>query len=428
MTSTRTPPSDLSPDALAGFLADKQAAYADLQARGLKLDLTRGKPSSAQLDLSERLIGLPTATKDRAGVDVRNYGGLEGLAELREIFAELLWVDVDQVICQGNSSLSLMHQTISFLMLVGRARLGASVEGRAGGEVRVPGAGLRPALLDAGRLRHRDGDRADARRRPRRRRGGRPGARRPERQGHLDRADVREPDRRGGVGGGRGRADGDADRRPGLPDLLGQRLRLPPPDRGRGEERRRAEPRPGVRPPEPADHVRVDLEDHLRRRRGLGARGLDRQQDLVPQPPRDGLRSAPTRSTTCGTWSSSGPRTAYATTCAGTARSSRRSSRPSTPPSPRSSKGSASPSGAGRPAATSSTSTSSTVRRPGSSNSPRRPASPSRPPERRSPTARTRGDRNIRLAPTFPQLDEVETAMAGVATCVALAAAEHFSQ
>ena len=54
-----------------------------------------------------------------SGVDVRNYGGLEGLAELREIFAELLWVDVDQVICQGNSSLSLMHQTITYLMLWG---------------------------------------------------------------------------------------------------------------------------------------------------------------------------------------------------------------------------------------------------------------------------------------------------------------------
>ena len=54
-----------------------------------------------------------------AGVDVRNYGGLEGLTELREIFAELLWVDVDQVICQGNSSLSLMHQAITCLMLSG---------------------------------------------------------------------------------------------------------------------------------------------------------------------------------------------------------------------------------------------------------------------------------------------------------------------
>jgi DNA-binding transcriptional MocR family regulator len=119
VTSTRTPLSDLAPDALAGFLADKQAAYADLQARGLKLDLTRGKPSSAQLDLSEQLLSLPSGSKDRAGVDVRNYGGLEGLAELREIFAELLWVESDQVICQGNSSLSLMHQTISYLMLWG---------------------------------------------------------------------------------------------------------------------------------------------------------------------------------------------------------------------------------------------------------------------------------------------------------------------
>ncbi|HET9421645.1 MAG TPA: aminotransferase class I/II-fold pyridoxal phosphate-dependent enzyme [Nocardioides sp.] len=119
MTSTRTPLSDLAPDDLAGFLADKQAAYAELQARGLKLDLTRGKPSSAQLDLSERLLSLPTGSKDRAGVDVRNYGGLEGLAELREIFAELLWVDVDQVLCQGNSSLSLMQQTISYMMLWG---------------------------------------------------------------------------------------------------------------------------------------------------------------------------------------------------------------------------------------------------------------------------------------------------------------------
>ena len=119
MTSTRTPLSDLDPDALAGFLADKQAAYAELQGRGLKLDLTRGKPSSAQLDLSERLLRLPTGHRDRAGVDVRNYGGLEGLTELREIFAELLWVDVDQVICEGNSSLSLMHRTISYLLLWG---------------------------------------------------------------------------------------------------------------------------------------------------------------------------------------------------------------------------------------------------------------------------------------------------------------------
>jgi DNA-binding transcriptional MocR family regulator len=110
---------DLSPADLAAFLADRQAAYAELQGKGLKLDLTRGKPSSEQLDLSNELLRLPTTHLDRSGVDVRNYGGLEGLAELREIFAELLWVEPEQVLCGGNSSLSVMHQVITFLLLWG---------------------------------------------------------------------------------------------------------------------------------------------------------------------------------------------------------------------------------------------------------------------------------------------------------------------
>ena len=120
MTSQPNAPlSSLSPDDLAAFRAAKQEEYAALQARGLKLDLTRGKPSSAQLDLSDALLSLPSTTKDRSGTDVRNYGGLEGLAELREIFAELLWVEVDQVVCGGNSSLTMMHQVLVDLLLHG---------------------------------------------------------------------------------------------------------------------------------------------------------------------------------------------------------------------------------------------------------------------------------------------------------------------
>lgn len=110
---------DLDADALASFRSAKEEEYAALKARGLKLDLTRGKPSSAQLDLSDALLSLPTTTKDRSGADVRNYGGLEGLAELREIFAELLWVETDQVVCGGNSSLTLMHQVLTSLLLHG---------------------------------------------------------------------------------------------------------------------------------------------------------------------------------------------------------------------------------------------------------------------------------------------------------------------
>ncbi len=120
MTSAPAAPLDsLPPEELASFLADQQAAYVELQARGLTLDLTRGKPSSAQLDLSDALLRLPSTTTDRAGTDVRNYGGLEGLPELREIFAELLWVEPEQVVCGGNSSLTVMHQVLSFLLLHG---------------------------------------------------------------------------------------------------------------------------------------------------------------------------------------------------------------------------------------------------------------------------------------------------------------------
>lgn len=119
MTTARTALASLSDDDLTTFLRGRAAAYDDLKAAGLKLDLTRGKPSAAQLDLSNDLLHLPTTTKDRAGVDVRNYGGLEGLAELREIFAELLWVEPSQVIAGGNSSLSMMYSTIVDFLLFG---------------------------------------------------------------------------------------------------------------------------------------------------------------------------------------------------------------------------------------------------------------------------------------------------------------------
>ena len=118
MTS-RTPLRSLSPDELASFRAAQQEAYAALRARGLTLDLTRGKPASDQLDLSDRLLDLPTGTTDRNGADVRNYGGLEGLTELREIFAELLEVETAQLICGGNSSLTMMHQALTYLLLWG---------------------------------------------------------------------------------------------------------------------------------------------------------------------------------------------------------------------------------------------------------------------------------------------------------------------
>jgi len=116
---THQPLSALSRDDLATLLEQQQAAYAELKARGLKLDLTRGKPSAAQLDLSDELLNLPRGFKDSTGTDVRNYGGLAGLTELREIFAELLWVEPEQVIAGGNSSLTMMRDCLIFMLLFG---------------------------------------------------------------------------------------------------------------------------------------------------------------------------------------------------------------------------------------------------------------------------------------------------------------------
>lgn len=97
--------------------------YADLQAKGLKLDLTRGKPSPVQLDLSNALLSLPGSEKDAFrdgdGTDTRNYGGLHGLPELRAIFGELLGIPVQNLIAGNNASLELMHDVVVFSMLHG---------------------------------------------------------------------------------------------------------------------------------------------------------------------------------------------------------------------------------------------------------------------------------------------------------------------
>lgn len=98
-----------------------QAAYDAFKAKGLKLNLTRGKPSSAQLDLSNDLLSLPgTADYTAEGAtDCRNYGGLQGLAEARRLFAPMMRAPADQVVVANNSSLALMHDTVVYALLKG---------------------------------------------------------------------------------------------------------------------------------------------------------------------------------------------------------------------------------------------------------------------------------------------------------------------
>lgn len=108
-----------SPEELANTLAAAEQKYARLQeahrARNQPLDLTRGKPSDAQLDLADSLDGILEGNYLSAdGIDTRNYGGLRGLREARELGQELLGISPENIMAGGNSSLQLMHDAAGF--------------------------------------------------------------------------------------------------------------------------------------------------------------------------------------------------------------------------------------------------------------------------------------------------------------------------
>ncbi len=112
--------SDLSADDLHRLESELASEYEVVKKRGLSLDLTRGKPSPEQLDLSERLLSLPSEGDHTSGkTDVRNYGGGAGLLELRTIMAEVLGVDADLVVARDNASLAIMYDLLAFAMLFG---------------------------------------------------------------------------------------------------------------------------------------------------------------------------------------------------------------------------------------------------------------------------------------------------------------------
>ena len=106
---------------LGAFRDQVQSRYDAFKQRNLKLDLTRGKPSSEQLDLSNGLLALPGDADYLAAdkTDTRNYGVLQGLPELRALLAPLFGVTAAQVVLGDNSSLTLMHDAIVYLLLKG---------------------------------------------------------------------------------------------------------------------------------------------------------------------------------------------------------------------------------------------------------------------------------------------------------------------
>ena len=94
--------------ALAAERDRLQSKYEDCAARGLKLDMSRGKPSAQQLDLSMDLLAMDD-WRDESGMDTRNYGGLEGIPEARHYFAEMMGIPFENTIVGGNASLQTMY-------------------------------------------------------------------------------------------------------------------------------------------------------------------------------------------------------------------------------------------------------------------------------------------------------------------------------
>ena len=110
----------LSAEEAAGQLAQAEADYRALAARGLSLDLTRGKPGAEQVALSDALDGILGGNYIAAdGTDVRNYGGLTGLPEAKTLFGDMIDVPAAEVLVGGNSSLQLMYATVEFALTNG---------------------------------------------------------------------------------------------------------------------------------------------------------------------------------------------------------------------------------------------------------------------------------------------------------------------
>lgn len=99
-----------------------RAQYEEWCNKGLNLDLTRGKPGREQLELSEEMLGVISSGADVRcdnGLDCRNYGCLDGIPEAKKLFSDLLGIPESMLFIGGNSSLNIMYDTVSRCMLFG---------------------------------------------------------------------------------------------------------------------------------------------------------------------------------------------------------------------------------------------------------------------------------------------------------------------
>ena len=110
------PYSELTKEELLELEKELAAQYKEMQFRDLKLDMSRGKPSIEQLDLSMGMMDVLSSNADLRcddGTDCRNYGVLDGIREAKVLMGDMMEVPADNVIIYGNSSLNVMYDTVS---------------------------------------------------------------------------------------------------------------------------------------------------------------------------------------------------------------------------------------------------------------------------------------------------------------------------
>ena len=110
------PYAEMTKEELLALTEELKKRYREMQNRDLKLNMSRGKPSLDQLDLSMGLMDALTSDtelQDETGTDCRNYGCLEGIPEAKELLGDIMEVPYDHLIIYGNSSLNVMYDTIS---------------------------------------------------------------------------------------------------------------------------------------------------------------------------------------------------------------------------------------------------------------------------------------------------------------------------
>ena len=113
---------EMSKEELLALKNELDIQYKEYQAKGLTLDMSRGKPSAEQLDISMGMMDVLNSSSDLTcedGTDCRNYGVLDGISEAKELLADMIEVHPDNIIIYGNSSLNVMYDTISRSMTHG---------------------------------------------------------------------------------------------------------------------------------------------------------------------------------------------------------------------------------------------------------------------------------------------------------------------